>query len=311
MTKVLVTGGAGYIGSTLVPMLLESGYHVHVLDSFLYQENSLGGWMHHPRLEVTVGDVRDESATERLVKQADAVIPLAAIVGAPACNWDPVAATSTNLEAMRDLFGWISPGQQVVMPTTNSAYGHGGDDHHCDETSPLHPLSQYAVEKVAVESELMQLRQATSLRLATVFGMSARMRLDLLVNDFVNRAIRDRSIVLFEADFYRNFIHVRDVARLFLFALEHPDEMSGEIYNAGLSSANLTKRELCELIREQVPEFVIMEAPLHKDPDQRNYIVSNEKLARLGFVAETSIHEGIAELRKGIPTLRFLRHSNA
>lgn len=309
--KIAVTGGGGYIGSTLVPMLLEHGHEVAVLDSFIHQENSLGGVMHNRRLSVTVGDIRDDLAVKTLLAGADVIIPLAAIVGAPACKRDPIAATSINHDAVLSMLGMVRPDQHIIMPTTNSAYGTGDENHHCDENSPLRPLSQYAREKVVVEEALMQHAHSTSLRLATVFGMAARMRLDLLVNDFVNRALRDRFIVLFESGFYRNYINVRDVARLFLFTIDNLDTMSGEIYNAGLSSANLTKRELCDRIQEQVPDFVVMEEELAKDPDQRNYIVSNAKLESLGFMPETDIDAGISELIKGIPTLINRRYANA
>ena len=208
------------------------------------------------------------------------------------------------------MLNMVSENQYVIMPTTNSAYGQGDQDHFCDESSPLNPLSQYARDKVEIESALMEHQRSISLRLATVFGMSPRMRLDLLVNDFVNRALRDRFIVLFESGFYRNYIHVRDVARLFVFALNNLDRMSGEIYNAGLSSANLTKRELCDRIKSQIPDFAIMEEDLAQDPDQRNYLVSNAKLEAAGFIPEVGIDDGIAELRKGLPTLRFRRYSN-
>lgn len=309
--KILVTGGGGYIGSTLVPKLLDADHEVTVLDSFLYQENSLGGVMHHPRLNVHVGDIRQDELVRGLVSQADVIFPLAAIVGAPACSRDPVAARTTNHDAIVAMVKLLSPAQHVIMPTTNSAYGQGQEGHHCDETSPLFPLSQYARDKVEVEQTLMAHPGAVSLRLATVFGMSARMRLDLLVNDFVNRALHDRFIVLFESGFYRNYIHVRDVASAFMFALENLDTMSGEIYNVGLSTANLTKRELCDRIVLQLPEFAVMEADLNKDPDQRNYIVSNEKIEALGFRPEYTIDEGIGELIKGIPTLRSLKYGNA
>lgn len=309
--KVAVTGGAGYLGSSLVSMLLEDGHEVSVLDNFMYQENSLGGVIFHRKLAVKVGDIRDREAVRWVLDGADVVIPLAAIVGAPACNRDPVAATSVNHDAILMMLQMLGTEQHVVMPTTNSAYGQGDANHHCDETSPLNPLSQYAREKVAVEQALMEHPRATSLRLATVFGMSPRMRLDLLVNDFVNRALRDRFIVLFESGFYRNYIHVRDVARLFVFTLSNLDSMSGEIYNAGLSSANLTKRELCARIEAQVPEFVVVEEELARDPDQRNYIVSNAKLEAQGFTPQTDIDQGIRELVKGIPTLVNRRYANA
>lgn len=309
--RILVTGGAGYIGSTLVPMLLEEGHEVRVIDSFMYGENSLGGCMHNRRLSVTVGDIRNIELMERLISDVDVVIPLAAIVGAPACARDPWEATSVNHTAILDMLRLVSVDQFIIMPTTNSAYGTGEEGHYCDETSPLRPISQYAREKVAVERELMEHPQAVSLRLATVFGMSPRMRIDLLVNDFVNRALRDRFIVLFESGFHRNFIHVRDVARAFLLALEQRASFAGEIFNVGLSSANVTKLELCQRIRLQIPDFEIMEAPLHKDPDQRDYIVSNAKIESRGYVPLVTLDEGIAELIKGLPTIRSLRHANA
>jgi nucleoside-diphosphate-sugar epimerase len=310
MTQVLVTGGAGYIGSTLVPMLLSEGHSVHVIDNFMYRENSLGACFHDARLRVTVGDVRDKTTMKEALSTADVVIPLAAIVGAPACAKDPTAATSTNEAAVHLMLDLLSPDQLVIMPTTNSAYGKGEDDGYCDERSPLNPQSQYAREKVSVEKALMEHPRAISLRLATVFGMSPRMRLDLLVNDFVNRALRDRYIVLFEGGFRRNYIHVRDVAELFLFALSSEAKMVGEIYNAGLSSANLTKFQLCEEIKAQVPTLEIFEAPFAKDPDQRDYLVSNAKLEACGFVPRHTLQDGISELIRGIPTLRVSNFSN-
>lgn len=310
MTNVLVTGGAGYIGSTLVPMLLARGHSVHVIDNFMYRENSLGGSFHDPRLKITVGDVRSRETMKDALAAADVVIPLAAIVGAPACAKDPTAATSTNEDAVHMMLDLVSRDQLIIMPTTNSAYGKGETDGYCDENSPLFPQSQYAREKVAVEKELMEHPRAISLRLATVFGMSPRMRLDLLVNDFVNRSLRDRYIVLFEGDFRRNFIHVRDVAELFLFALQNQDKMVGEIFNAGLSSANLSKRQLCEKIKEHIPALEIFEAPLAQDPDQRDYLVSNAKLEGSGFIPQRSLDDGIPELIRGIPTLKVMNFSN-
>lgn len=309
--KVLVTGGAGYIGSTLVPMLLGAGHEVHVVDSMLYQENSLGGVAYHPRFSVTVGDVRDQDLMRKVGQEAEVVVPLAAIVGAPACDRDVTAARSVNRDAVVDMLGWLRADQYVIMPTTNSGYGQGEADHYCDERTPLRPLSGYAREKALVEECVMERGRSISLRLATVFGMSPRMRVDLLVNDFVNRALRDRFLVLFESGFYRNYIHVRDVARVFLFALDRLERMSGEIYNVGLSEANLTKRELAERIRAQLPELVIVEATVGRDPDQRNYVVSNAKIESVGFRPEYGIDQGIGELIQGIPMLWHLRHANA
>ena len=310
MTNVLVTGGAGYIGSTLVPMLLAQEHQVHVVDNFMYRENSLGGCFHDPRLKVTVGDVRNRETMKSAISEGDVIIPLAAIVGAPACAKDSTAATSTNEEAVHTMLDLVAREQLIIMPTTNSAYGKGESDGYCDEDSPLLPQSQYAREKVAVEKALMDHPRAISLRLATVFGMSPRMRLDLLVNDFVNRSLRDRYIVLFEGEFRRNFIHVRDVAELFLFAMQSQEVMVGEIFNAGLSSANLSKRQLCEAIKAQLPALEIFEAPLAQDPDQRDYLVSNAKLEGRGFVPRRTLDDGIAELIRGIPPLRVMNFSN-
>jgi nucleoside-diphosphate-sugar epimerase len=310
-SKVLITGGGGYIGAILVSVLLEREFPVHVIDDFRYGENSLALSFNDPKLRVSVGDVRDAALMRDAVKSADVVIPLAAIVGAPACARDPVTARTINVDATLSLFNLLSDDQIVLMPTTNSAYGQGQTDNYCDESSPLMPLSQYAKEKVEIEKRLLELPNAVSFRLATVFGMSSRMRLDLLVNDFVNRALRDRYLVVFEGHFRRNYIHVRDVADLFIFALSHIDQMKGNIFNAGLSDANVSKLELCQLIQAQLPDFYFVEAPLKKDPDQRNYLVSNEKLAKAGFSAKRGLSEGIAELVKGIPTLKTRVFANA
>jgi nucleoside-diphosphate-sugar epimerase len=310
-SNVLITGGGGYIGAILVSVLLEKGFPVHVIDDFRYGENSLALSFNDPNLRVSVGDVRDAALMRDAVKSADVVIPLAAIVGAPACTRDPVTARTINVDATLNLFDVLSGDQVVLMPTTNSAYGQGQTGNYCDESSPLMPLSQYAKEKVEIEKRLLELPNAVSFRLATVFGMSPRMRLDLLVNDFVNRALRDRYLVVFEGHFKRNYIHVRDVADLFVFALSSIDQMKGNIFNAGLSDANVSKLELCQLIQAQLPDFYFVEAPLKKDPDQRNYLVSNEKLAKAGFSAKRGLSEGIAELVKGIPTLKTRVFANA
>ena len=300
MRKILVTGGAGYIGSILVPELLEKGYAVTVIDNFMYRQPSLASVISNPNLNLVYADVRDYGTVKKYISKADVVIPLAAIVGAPACAKDPLAASSINKDATIWLFNQLSNAQQVIMPTTNSAYGSGENNNYCDENSPLRPLSLYAKDKVLVEQELMQNARATSLRLATVFGISPRMRLDLLVNNFVHRALTDKFIVLFEGQFKRNYVHVRDVSRAFCFAIEHPEKMQGEIFNFGLSEANISKQELCEAIKMQLPEFIFLDAPFAKDPDQRNYVVSNEKIERTGMKASLNLSTGIAELIKGL-----------
>lgn len=308
--RILVTGGAGYIGSILVPALLDAGNSVTVLDNFMFRQNSLAHVCADPRLEIVRGDFRVGALLDPLIRKADVVIPLAAYVGAPLCNANPVDARAVNRDGILELFRKLSPAQQVLMPTTNSAYGGGAQGHACDETSPLRPISIYAEDKVEVEQALMARENSVSFRLATVFGMSPRMRLDLLVNDFTYRAVTDRFIVLFEAAFQRNYIHVRDVARAFLHGLRNFERMRGEIYNVGLSDANLTKLELCREIQKHCPDFVFLEAPVGKDPDQRNYKVSNAKLEATGFRPEFSLSDGIRELVKGFQMLRNSAYGN-
>jgi nucleoside-diphosphate-sugar epimerase len=302
--NILVTGGAGYIGSTLVPRLLEAGHNVTVLDNFLFKQTSLNNCCHYDNFSVAKGDIRSERTLLPLLKKADVIIPLAALVGAPLCNQDPVGATTTNHDAMTMMLKHVSREQWIMMPTTNSAYGSGDDNNYCTEESPLRPISQYAIEKVVVEKELMGHPNAISFRLATVFGMSPRMRLDLLVNDFVYRAANDRFVVLFEGHFKRNYIHVRDVARVFEHGLQNFEQMKGQIYNVGLSDANVSKRELCERIQKFIPDFVFVDAQVGRDPDQRNYIVSNEKIEATGYRPDYSLDRGIQELLKGFVMLK-------
>ena len=308
--NILVTGGAGYLGSTMVPDLLAAGHKVTVLDNFMFKQSSLNHCCHNPNFSVIRGDIRTERTIAPLIKNADVVIPLAALVGAPLCSLDPVGATSTNHDAIALMLKLLSKEQIVLMPTTNSAYGTGDENNFCTEESPLRPISQYAIEKVAVEKELMQHQNAISFRLATVFGMSPRMRIDLLVNDFTYRAVYDRFVVLFESQFKRNYVHVRDVSRAFQHALNNFPAMKGQIYNVGLSEANVSKKELCEHIQKQVPDFTFLDAPVGKDPDQRNYIVSNAKIEATGYKTEFSLERGIGELIKGYQMLRNTRFGN-
>jgi nucleoside-diphosphate-sugar epimerase len=309
--KVLVTGGAGYLGSILVPTLLERGFAVTVLDNFMYGQDSLSAVCYRPEFSLVRGDVRSIETVKRLAADADVIIPLAALVGAPLCDRDPLAATSTNLTAIVDMLGALSPDQRVILPITNSGYGVGEAGKFCTEETPIRPVSLYGRDKVEVERTLLDRHpSAISLRLATVFGMSPRMRLDLLVNDFTYRAYTDRFIVLFESQFKRNFIHVRDVARAFLHAIDRFETMKGQIYNVGLSDANLSKLELCQRIQRQLPEFVIHESNIGKDPDKRDYIVSNEKIERTGYQTAFSLDDGIRELIKGFAMIRNSQYSN-
>ncbi len=308
--NVLVTGGAGYLGSILVPELLTHGHKVTVLDNFMFRQNSLAQLCINQNFIVVNGDVRCSKIINPLIDQADIIIPLAALVGAPLCNKDPVGATTINCDAIIAMMDRLSPRQRVLMPTTNSAYGSGDENNNCDETSPLHPISHYAIKKVAVEKRLLEHCNAISFRLATVFGMAPRMRTDLLVNDFVYRAVYDHAVVLFESHFKRNYIHIRDVTRAFLHGIENFDAMKGEVFNVGLSDANISKWELCEVIKKQVSEFVFIEADTGKDPDQRNYIVSNEKIEKTGFKPAYGLEKGISELVKGYTMIKNSTYGN-
>ncbi len=232
--NILVTGGAGYLGSTMVPALLEAGHKVTVFDNFMYGQASLNHVCHYPNFNVVRGDIRLENVMLPLLKKADIIIPLAAYVGAPLCSRDPIGASTVNHEAILMMIKNLSKNQWVLMPTTNSAYGTGDENNFCTEESPLRPISQYAIEKVKIEKELMHHENTISFRLATVFGMSPRMRIDLLVNDFAYRAVYDRFVVLYEPHFKRNYVHVRDVTRAFLHSIANFDKMKGQIYNLGL-----------------------------------------------------------------------------
>ena len=308
--KILVTGGAGYLGSTMVPELLKAGNQVTVLDNFVYHQNSLAHVCHDTNLNVINGDIRLKEIMAPAMSEADIIIPLAAFVGAPLCNKDPVGATTINRDAILMMLELAGDDQAIIMPTTNSAYGSGNKNNFCDEESELNPITQYAKEKVEIEKVLMERKNSISFRLATVFGMSPRMRIDLLVNDFTYRAFHDRFIVLFESHFKRNYIHVRDVTRAFLHGIANFNTMNGNIFNVGLSEANLSKKELCEAIKKHVPDFVFIEAPVGKDPDQRNYIVSNEKIEATGFKPAHSLDPGLQELVKGYTMIKNSKYGN-
>ncbi len=307
---ILVTGGAGYIGSILVPALLEQGYSVTVLDNFAFGQASLLDCCHNEKLTIVRGDVRDEALVKKQLVQADAIIPLACLVGAPLCAQRPVEARTINYDAIKFIVDHTSAAQRILFPTTNSGYGVGMDGICCTEATTLQPISLYGRLKTDMEKVLLDSGRAITFRLATAFGISPRMRLDLLVNDFTYRAVTDRFIVLFEAHFKRNFIHVRDVARAFLHGLDHFSRMQGEPYNVGLSDANLSKRELCGEIRKQVPAFHIVESEIGQDPDQRNYIVSNEKIEATGYRPTVTLQQGIAELIRGYQVVRRNQYAN-
>ena len=310
MKKILVTGGAGYIGSILVPKLLAANNAVTVIDSMMYGQTSLLDCCAAPQFTFIRGDICDRGLMARMVPQFDVIIPLAAIVGAPACKRNPALAKMVNYDAQMYLVEQTSSRQMIVFPNTNSGYGIGGKEAYCTEKSPLRPISQYGRDKVAVEQALLSHGNGVSLRMATMFGVSPRMRLDLLVNDFTYRAFKDRVIVLFEEHFRRNYIHVRDVAKAFQFVIDNHDRMQGEAFNLGLSSANLTKRELAEKIKGYVPELHLITAAVGEDPDKRDYLVSNEKIESLGWSADYSLDDGIQELLKSFQILRPNRYAN-
>ena len=310
MKRILVTGGAGYLGSILVPQLLAAGYDVTVLDNFLWKQNSLTDICHYDGFKIVRGDCRDEATLKPLLAEADAIIPLAALVGAPLCKLDKLAAQSTNSEAVRLIVKLASKDQAVIMPTTNSGYGIGEKGKFCTEETPLNPISLYGTSKCEAEAAVLSHANGLSFRLATVFGVAPRMRVDLLVNDFVYRAVNDRAVVIFEGHFKRNFIHIRDVAKAFLHALKNFDAMKGKPYNVGLEEANLSKLELCAKIREHIPGFVYLEAPIGEDPDKRDYVVSNARILATGFTTDWNLDCGIRELIKGYTIVKNSIYSN-
>jgi nucleoside-diphosphate-sugar epimerase len=308
--NILVTGGAGYLGSILVPELLALGHNVTVVDNFMFGQAPLNHLCSHPNFNVVRGDARAKRMIEPLLKQADVVIPLAALVGAPLCARDEIGTETTNRDAVIMLTRMMSQQQRLLMPITNSGYGIGEQGKFCTEDTPLRPISLYGKTKVEAEQAVLEFGNAISFRLATVFGMAPRMRLDLLVNDFVYRAVNDKAIVLFESHFKRNYIHIRDVAQAFMHGLANFESMKGLPYNVGLSDANLSKWELCEKIKQHLPDFVFMEAEIGEDPDKRDYIVSNERIEATGFKPHYSLDDGIRELMKGYRMISNSRYSN-
>ena len=308
--NILVTGGAGYIGSVLVPALLAEGHDVTVLDSFMYQQTSLLDCCHDKKLKIIRGDVRDNKLLSKLVPKADAIFPLACLVGAPICDRDPEAAKGVNFDAVKNIADLMSVKQLLIFPCTNSGYGIGQADIYCNEDTPLQPISVYGRLKVEIESILLKNCNSVTFRFATLFGTSPRMRLDLLVNDFTYRAVTDRVIVLFEPHFKRNYLHVRDAARVFIHTLDNFEQMKGRPYNVGLSDANLSKWELCEQIKQRVLDFTVIVSEVGQDPDKRNYIVSNERIEATGYKPLYSLGDGIDELIKGYQIIRRNQFSN-
>ena len=294
----------------LVPALLKEGHKITVIDNFMYKQNSLAPVCENKNFNIINGDIRNMELMKSLIDKNEVIFPLAAIVGAPLCNKDPFAAQSINHDAIIEMFKICSKDHQIIMPTTNSAYGSGGENNFCDEKSILNPISKYATDKVEVEKHLMQRENSISYRLATVFGMSPRMRIDLLVNDFTYRAFHDSAVIVFEGHFKRNYIHVRDVVSAFIYGINNFEKMKSEIFNVGLSDANLSKLDLCKAINKQLPNFTFVEEKIKQDPDQRNYIVSNLKIEKTGFKPRYSIADGVKELIKGYTMIKNQNFGN-
>ncbi|RZD43649.1 MAG: hypothetical protein CXT78_07905 [Thaumarchaeota archaeon] len=298
LENILITGGAGYIGSVLSKSLLDEGYSVTVLDNFRYNQNSLLDCCYDDKFRVIRGDVRDEQILTSSLQNQDFIIHLAALVGAPICNANKDDALTTNFESTKLLLKLRTKNQKILFPCTNSGYGIGEKGKYCTEETPLRPISFYGQTKVNSEKAILDDDNSISFRLATVFGVSPRMRLDLLVNDFVHKAMNEKFIGIFEGHFQRNYIHIRDVVRVFLHGINNFDNMKNQSYNVGLSDANLSKLELCEKIKEHISDFIFVESNLGEDPDKRDYIVSNEKIENTGFKPQFSLDFGIEELIK-------------
>jgi nucleoside-diphosphate-sugar epimerase len=302
MKKVLITGGAGYLGSVLTEVLLGKDYQVTILDNLIYKQTSVAPFAHHPNFDFVFGDVTNESLLKSLVEKHDVIIPLAAIVGMPACKAQPELTVKVNYEQVKNITKWITKDQKVIIPNTNSQYGSSTEI--ITEDSPFKPLSLYAETKCNAEKAVLDSGNGIALRLATVFGMSYRMRMDLLVQDFVYKAVTDGYLVLFESHFIRNYIHIRDIANAFLFMIENYEKCNNNAFNVGLTSANCTKLELAETIKLYVPDLVIVENNFKQDFDQRNYMVSNSKLESQGWIPTFTLEDGIQELIKGYQLIR-------
>jgi len=292
--KVLITGGAGYLGSTLTEHLLDNGYEVTVLDNLMYDQLSLLHLFKRDGFKFELGDVRNTILLQKLVMENDIIIPLAAIVGMPACKANPELTVAVNYQQVVDVLEVLRDDQKLILPNTNSQYG--SSDSIITEESPFKPLSLYATTKCDAENAMLAKGNGVSLRLATVFGVSSRMRTDLLVNDFTYKSVVDGYLVLFEAHFKRNYIHVQDIARTFQFIIENYDRCKGQAFNVGLSTANCSKLELAEKIKEHIPSLVIKQDDFKEDFDKRNYIVSNEKLESSGWKPIYDLDYGIKQL---------------
>lgn len=300
--KILVTGGAGYVGTTLVPQLLEKNYKVTIFDNLMFGGDYILPFFRYSNFNFVEGDIRDENAVLDVCKDADIIIHLAAIVGYPACRKEPELAKSVNVDGTRNIIKATSKNQLIIYASTGSNYGAVEDI--CTEETPLNPLSLYGQTKTLAEKMLMDNRTTIGYRFATAFGVSPRMRLDLLINDFTYKAITQGYIVIYESHFMRTFIHVHDMARAFLFAIENQDKMKNQIYNVGSEKMNRSKKDICEMIKSHI-NFYVHYADIGEDQDKRNYVVSYKKINSLGFDTTISIDDGIKELIKALKVIKF------
>ncbi len=292
--KILITGGAGYLGSAITRRLIEK-HEVIVYDNLMYNQTSLVDLSHHPNFTFHYGDVREWSKLKYIVEQCDVIIPLAALVGFPSCEQDKELATSINLTQIQNIVDVLTDDQKILFPNTNSGYGTRGDG-EVDESDELTPISHYGVTKCDAENYILENSNGIIFRLATVFGSSSRMRLDLLVNEFVYKLLTDKYITIFEKTFVRNFIHIQDVANVFDYMIDNYDKHKGEVFNVGLSDTNINKQQLVERIQKYIPNISVTYSDYYEDPDKRDYIVSNKKIESTGWKPEFTLDDGIKEL---------------
>ena len=296
MKKILITGGAGYIGSKLATKLLDLNFIVTVVDVLKFSSKSLNHLFNNENFSLIKGDVRNKKLMKNLIKKNEFIIPLAALVGAPLCEKNKKEAISVNFESIKYLMKIINKKNKIIYLTTNSGYGVGEKNKYCDEESPLKPISLYGRTKVEAEKNIMKTENTIAFRLATVFGYSYRMRTDLLVNNFVFKAMRDKKLTIYEPNFRRNFIHIDDVVNGILYSIKNFNRLRSNVYNLGLSSANITKHMLAQRIKKKLKFVKIKIIKNKRDPDQRDYYVSNRKIEKKGYKATISIEKGIDEL---------------
>lgn len=301
--NILLTGGAGFIGTTLIPLLLERHYHVTVVDNLLYGGIPLLQFFHHKNFEFVKEDVRNKQAIKALCKDKDVIIHLAAIVGFGACRKDPMLAKEVNYLGTKTIASSIRTSQYIIFASTNTNYG-AFKDKVCTEESPLNPQSIYGKTKTMAEEYLMAHTNATSYRFSTGFGVSPRLRLDVLINEFVYHAVKEKYLVVYESEFIRSFIHVTDMARAILFAIDHEQQMRGQVYNMGSEDMNVSKRDICEVIRKMTGAYIHY-AAVGKDVDQRNYLVSYKKVMNLGFRTSVTMKQGIEELVRAMEAIHI------